>query len=181
MKHYLSFVIIWLIFSSCRSIVPLRGKYQEVPVKSKYSISFDRAWEGVIDFISDTGQEVQLIDKESGLVISDQYTVSGKHISMENSKGKIVNSDAWIVSQRHSDDNPKGNLRETHTASAKWTIRVKQVADETVIAVLMHVKNVYWGLPQKWTFVFDGASTGNYEKYMLDEIHSRVQPNAPLK
>lgn len=115
-----------------------------------------------------------MIDKESGLIISDQYTVFGKHISMENAKGKIINTDAWVVTARHSDDNPKGNLKETHTASVKWTIRIKQVADETVIAVLMHVKNVYWGLPQKWAFVFDGASTGNYEKYMLDEINARI-------
>ncbi|MGX5854043.1 hypothetical protein ACWKW6_10385 [Dyadobacter jiangsuensis] len=181
MNRLSSFVIVLLTFASCRTTVPLRGSYQETPVKTKYTMPFNPIWEAVIDFISDTGQEVQLIDKESGLVISDQYTVFGKHISMENAKGKIINTDAWVVSARHSDDNPKGNLKETHTASVKWTIRIKQVADETVIAVLMHVKNVYWGLPQKWTFVFDGVSTGNYEKYMLNEINARISKANAVK
>src|SRR5687768_11999606 len=94
-------LIMMASMSSCmRGIISLKGKYQETPVKSKYEIPFNEVWENVIDFISDTGQEVQMIDKESGIIISDAHLASGKLLSHEDRDGNLVNKKALVAVTR---------------------------------------------------------------------------------
>lgn len=174
-KIPLRLLALCLLFQSCiRQVVPLQGKYQETPVRSKFNTSFDVVWSGVIDFIADTGQEVEFIDKSSGILRSDANLSTGTEISHEDKKGVLVNPDAYIAVERYKDEFPRGNL-PNHYSTAKWTIRVKEIdRDNTEIGVLMHVRSVRLG----WLStvgLYRGKSTGNYEKTIIDDISTRVR------
>lgn len=160
--------------ASCRSLVPLQGKYQEAPVKESYNSKFDSVWDSVIDFISDTGQEVQLIDKGSGIIISDAHIANSGDMSHEDKRGRLINSNALVVIERYNDEFPRGEALGK-VASAKWTIRVKRESDAvTSVAALLHIKSVTYFNP-KLADKFAGKSTGNYERAMMSQIGHRVQ------
>jgi len=159
--------------SSCRTIVPLQGKYQELPVKSKFNYSTEKVWETVIDFISDTGQEVQVIDKSSGLVISALHVGSGPVLSNEDKKGAIVNPLALVATERYNDQYPQGDL-PTFDLFAKWTIRIKELPNKEVeVSTLLHVKDIQQ-IVAKDVLHYRGKSTGNFEKSILDNLSDRL-------
>jgi len=167
-------LILLISIQSCARIVPLEGKYQEVPVKSLFDASFEKTWEAVIDFISDTGQEVQLIDKASGLIISDMQGSSGMSLSNEDKKGVLINKNAVIAVDRLSSDYPKTNLT-AHIATSTWTIRIKELKNKSLeVSTLVHVKRVE-RIVGKYVFKYNGKSTGNFERYLLDEISANIK------
>jgi hypothetical protein len=173
MKKLLLSIIVCISLTSCAKILPLRGRYQEVPLKSKFAEPIDLVWEKVIDFISDTGQEVQLVDKSSGLIISSAKISSGPSLSNEDNKGVLINAESLIVVERFNHDYPLGQL-DIHEAVATWTIRVKTIKDgNTELSTLLHVKRVD-KVMGKFTQSFRGKSTGNYEKWLLDNLGERI-------
>lgn len=156
--------------SSCTGTrrIPLKGQYQNTPVKSKFDRPFEEIWEAVIDFVGDTGQDVQLIDKASGLIISEAKVASGPLLSNEDSKGTLINKDAYIAVEHYSSMFAKGSL--LHTASANWVIRVKPIDKEsTYVGVILHVKNITEG-----PINYHGESTGNFEKDIMDQISRKL-------
>lgn len=160
-----------LILEACTNRgVPLQNKYQDTPVKARFSTSFENVWESIIDFIASTGQDVQMIDKESGLILSDIQIAHGRDMTNEDNKGQLINPEALIAVSRYTNDFPKREL-PFYTASAKWTIRVKSLdSNQTVVHVLVHVREITSGMVK-----YSGASTGQHEKWILDEISQRLE------
>ncbi|REA63494.1 hypothetical protein DSL64_03335 [Dyadobacter luteus] len=119
MKKVLFTIISVSILQSCVTIgtVRIKGKYQEGPVRMEVAKPYGETWNKVIDFISDIGMNVKMVDKASGLVISDPTSFFG-HTSIEDKDGKILNPKAQIVTSRTNDPNVK-NLIRSATASYK--------------------------------------------------------------
>ena len=173
MTRLLPLLLVVLLTTSCARRIPLLGKYQETPVKTEFSQPFEKVWENIIDFIADTGQEVQLIDRSSGLIISDAYITSGPYLSNEDKKGVLINNRALVAVDRMSYNYPYGDL-PTHTAFAKWTIRAKELKNKNIeVSVLLHVKRVEQMLG-KDVQNHNGKSTGLHEKWLVEELGRRV-------
>lgn len=166
MKKLILLLVVVSCLQSCITIgtIGIKGKYQEGPVKMEVNNSYDETWNKVIDFISDIGLNVKMVDKSSGLVISDPTSFSGK-TSVEDKSGKILNSDAYIVTSRTNDPNVSNPIR---LASASYNLRVKETSSgKSVVSVLLYNITVTGTVD---TYPHKGKSTGNFEKWILDNL-----------
>lgn len=162
-KLYPLFIIIFILQSCAYRPVPLKGVYQNGAVKSKVDLSFDKTWEKVIDMIASTGVSVKLIDKASGLIIGESSSF-WQLVTIEDKKGKIIDPEFFIVRERM----PTESSPLPANATATWNLRVKSLATESsVISVKLHTIRI-----ERPTSALQlkGLSTGNFEKWMIDEI-----------
>jgi hypothetical protein len=167
MKKLILFLFLASCLQSCVTIgtIGIKGKYQEGPVKREFNHSYDETWNKVIDFISDIGLNVKMVDKGSGLVISDPTSFTGK-TSVEDKAGKILNSEAFIVTSRTNDPNVANPIR---SATASYNLRVKETGPgKSVVSVLLYNITVT-GIVD--TYTHKGKSTGNFEKWILDNLY----------
>lgn len=168
-NRFFLLIFAFVFLQSCTtSVVALRGKYQEGPVKSKIERPFESVWESVIDLIAETGVSVKMIDKASGLIIADVASFSGL-LSFEEPKGDLANSKAHIVIERLNSDFP--NSANKYDATAIWNMRVKPIADNTtVVSVNLHSIRV-----DKSPLPLRGKSTGTFEKWLIDGIFDGIE------
>jgi hypothetical protein len=168
-KLLLTLLLLSATLQSCTvKSIPLKGKYQEGSVKSKINSPFEDAWESVIDLIAETGISVKLIDKNSGLIIADAVSFRGL-ITTEDNKGKIIDPTAYVVRERTNNefDYKAGYL----DATAQWNLRVKKESDaSSIISVNLHSLKI-----EKTEVGLVGKSTGNFEKWIIDEIVGGVK------
>ena len=164
MKSLFTFLLITLILQSCAyKAVPLKGTYQNGVVKSKVDLSFERTWEKVIDMIASTGVSVKMIDKSSGLIIGESGSF-WQLVTIEDKRGKIMNPEFFIVRERM----PTESKPLPFNAIATWNLRVKSLDNaSSVISVKLHTIRIE--RPAS-ALQFKGLSTGNFEKWMIDEI-----------
>ena len=163
MKRLIYILICFLLQSCAYKPVPLKGTYQDGAVKSKIDLPFEKTWEKVIDMIASTGVSVKMIDKSSGLIIGESGSF-WQLVTIEDKKGKIVDPELFIVRERMPTE-----LRPLPVnATATWNLRVKPLDNaSSVISVKLHTIKI-----EKSTSAlqFKGLSTGNFEKWMIDEI-----------
>lgn len=135
MKKIILFVILIASLQSCVNILPLKGKYQEGAVKTKINEPFEKAWEKAIDMIANTGLTVKMIDKSSGLIISERSGFSYLEVTAEDKKGKVMDPRAYIVRERDKVDSKPLPF----SATAIWNLRIKEVDKGTsIISVILH-------------------------------------------
>lgn len=159
--------VIVLSLQGCVTIgtVRIKGKYQEGPIRMEVAKSYDETWNKVIDFISDIGLNVKMVDKSSGLVISDPTSFFGQ-TSIEDKDGKMINPKAYIVTSRTNDPNVKNPIKNT---TASYNLRVKEITPgKSVVSVLLYNINVQ-GYSD--VFIHEGRSTGNFERWVLDNLY----------
>jgi len=165
MKHLFSLLFISsLSFQSCVTHVPIKGKYQEGSVKSELDRNFESVWESMIDVIAKYGLSVKLIDKSSGLILSDRTSFYGNH-TYEVKGPKPKDPEAYILTSRTSDDINPAPYRNV---TALYNIRIKPVqGNKSQISVNMHSVQV-----ESVTFNFRGLSLHNFEKWVIDLVAS---------
>jgi hypothetical protein len=56
--------------------------------------SFEKVWDNLIDLFAQKGLSIRIIDKSSGLIISQKSLLSA---SMEDKNGQVIDRDAYIV------------------------------------------------------------------------------------
>lgn len=170
MKNLLLLCFLAFLTQSCvttSNFIPLKGKYQETPVRSKLSHSFDEVWEAAIDLLADTGQGVKMIDKSSGFIIGQVSSFFGT-LTLEDVKGNLVNPNASIVVEKPRNSFVKDMFG--YDSNAQWNIRIKPLTDSTTeVSVKVHsIDAKYVGSS------ISGESTGNFEKFIIDEINDRA-------
>lgn len=166
MKKILLFAMIAHFNLGCVTlgVVGIKGKYQEGPVRMIVESSYEDTWNMVIDFISDIGLNVKMVDKSSGLVISDPTSFSGLS-SIEDRNGQILNKDAHIVTSRTNDPNVKNPIK---SVDASYNLRVKEIGqNKSSVSILLYNIRVQG---DNALFNHKGKSTGNFEKWVLDNL-----------
>ena len=108
-------------------------------------------------------------DKSSGLITSGRSLIS---YTKENSKGELINKDAWVVIYKIIDPGSRKSI-SYYNVTAEWNVRIKEVDNRTVInvnlvnpsyaAILGGVSNRMF---EKGTF----QSTGVFEKLIYDKV-----------
>lgn len=143
-------VLIALTMTSCFATRQIKGTYPQNLHSVVSTLSVDEVWSKVIDFFATSGVPINVIDKSSGLIVSQKMTFP---TTGENRDGTLVKESAYIVSPSQIIN---GIPQPVKQVAAVWNIRVKDVAGKTSISINLHIDDV------------SSVSTGVFEKQLLD-------------
>lgn len=150
--------------------IPIKGKYLDKPYEVISDKSKEQVWDKIIDFFAQKGLSIRIIDKSSGLIISDKTALTW---TFEDSKGNLINPDAWIVIEKSIDPGPN-KLIKPASVSGDWNIRIKELPDNktsiNVNLVNIKAKSGYQGKYAANEYDIKALSTGNFEKLITDQI-----------
>ena len=187
MKKIAYLVVATIFLNSCATtkIIPLKGVYAEMPIEIKSNLSFDAVWDKLIDLFAQKGLAIKIIDRSSGLIISDRSLLK---TTTEDSKGKIDDPTAWIVVPKQK--NPSTGREEPISGTSSgvyakkmipndvigdWNVRIKKL-DDGKTSINVNIVNVRYediapGSGYKKEFNLYGyKSTGVFENLITNTI-----------
>lgn len=160
---------------SCSPVVtPLTGSYMEKPYEIKVDKDFEQVWSNVIDLFARKGLSIQVIDKASGLIVSEQTSLLQSY-TFEDSNGKLIDNNAWIIVQKIT---LSRQVLLPIRFLGSWNIRLKKIDDnKTIINVNLNINsaqgqwyNTMTGKPSGIFYTMSAKSTGNFEKMISNMI-----------
>jgi len=156
----------FLIISGCGpKFYPITGNYYggNNPYQIETKKSKEDVWNKIIELFATRGLSIKLLDKSSGLIISEKLPFSGNDCTVENENGALVNPNAFIVCDKvvwQTID------YEPQEAVGEWNIRVVGREGKTLINVnLINIDVTYKGKLHG-----AGRSTGKFEGLISDFI-----------
>ncbi len=167
------FIIAFLfLFTSCIATkkVSLKGQYLSTPYEVISENSKDVVWDKLIDVFAQKGLAIKVIDKSSGLIVSEE---SALQWSFEDAKGRLINKKAWVVLPQTID---KATYKpfKPYQVLGGWNVRIKETPEKKAIinVNLVNIKEVYSSSsPLSGTVASTGAvSTGKFEEIIADLI-----------
>jgi hypothetical protein len=188
MKHLLFFGVVFLsACSPAKNIVSLKGNYPVTPMIFSSEKSFSKVWDNLIDIFAQQGLSIKIIDRSSGLIISDRSPLL---CTIESSDGKLSDGAAEIVvpyyisnAKRVPVTNPlpgayatqKQLLEAAAIVTGEWNVRVK--SDSTGGSIInVNITNVSYGYYSTVTKSNSNLplttykSTGKFEKMIANVI-----------
>jgi hypothetical protein len=173
MKKILTFITVAAMLQSCGqgSMIPLKSDYSKIQNTFYSDKSKDVVWNNIVELFSKNGIGIQLIDKSSGLIISNKTDYS-KTATTENASGKLLNEKAYVVVESY--DAPM-RIVPAENISATWNIRLFEKDNKTGINInLTNIEATTTFPPSQYTrglvLKYDAKSTGNFEKLIADSI-----------
>ena len=158
------------IFSSCAvKVYPLKGKYQDGPFVQVSQNPIDSVWDRLIDLFATKGLPIKIIDKSSGLIISDKTALLATN---EDKNSKLENPDAWVVLEKVYNPGTRTFLKPGYVVG-EWNVRIKSNTNggTTINVNLVNLKDVYTDLKgftnERET---KAISTGVFEKIIFEYI-----------
>lgn len=164
---------ICFLFSCAYKSVPLKGNYDEKPFELIVEKNKDVIWDNLIDFFATKGLSIKLIDRTSGLILSDRSLLTWTY---EDAKGKLENPAAWVVLPKIVDP---GTMKPVSFAQVygDWNVRIKEIdKDKTKINVnlvnISYTSTIYafMSTVPTSTVYHDGKSTKVFEKLISEQI-----------
>ena len=165
-----------IILSSCAStkVVPLKGVYPEPPIITKSDRSFDKVWEKTVDYFAENGIPIKIIDKSSGLIISDKTKLSW---TFEKKDGFVFNPKSFVVLHQII-DKMHGKPYSPTTVTGEWNIRIKAIGNETSINVNLYNIEATYGQYYYSSYSHsvispvkvEGKTTGIFEKSFEEAV-----------
>lgn len=175
MKKIYFFTIAILLFCSCSyKTIPLKNNYSNGNFE-EYSIkSVDEVWSNIIEFFAKGGISIKIIDKSSGLIVSDKTEMTWTY---ENKKGELVNPEAWLVIAKLIDPANQKPVKP-ESINGEWNIRIKQSGEKTLININLvnptySTYRVSGGVRSLVAYNFKKGlfqSTGEFEKWIYETI-----------
>ncbi len=172
-KKFFAFVIAVTLTSCFGGMIPLKGKYQDAPFQATSTNNKEVVWGKVIDMFAQKGLSIKIIDKSSGLIVSERSKLLWTY---EDKNGQLENSDAHIVIEK-----PKKqgvgviNPQEPLAVTGEWNIRVKD-SDNGGTLINVNLVNIKQTIPGANRYSgnqevsVSGTSTGNFEKIIYDTV-----------
>lgn len=158
-----------LILSCTFKTVPLKGNYSDGNFEGYSEKSKEVVWDNIIDFFAKNGLSIHVIDKSSGLITSGKSLVP---YTKENSKGELINKDAWVVIHKIIDPGSRKSIAY-YNVTAEWNVRIKEMDSRTVINV--NLVNPSYAITDQGASnrMFNKGSfqsTGVFEKLIYDKV-----------
>jgi hypothetical protein len=171
LRLLLSTTIISLFFTSCANkITPLKGMYLDKPYEIVSEKTKDQVWDKLIDFFAQKGLSIRIIDRSSGLIISDKSALT---YSLEDSKGNLIDPTAWIAIEKVYNVGANKIITPS-SVSGDWNVRIKELPNnKTSINVnLVNIKAKQVSVSKYGVAEFEikAKSTGNFEKLIAEQI-----------
>lgn len=171
MKQILLGLFLIYTFSGCMSTkaVPLKGTYTNGNFEAITPTSKEKVWDNIIDFFSKKGLPIKIIDKSSGLIVSDE---TGLTWSYEDKNGKLIDPTAWVAIKKILISGTNTPIKPT-LVTGEWNIRIKGAPNnQTSVAVnLVNPKYMNMNVSTLTYFSSGGVkSTGVFEKMIYEQI-----------
>jgi hypothetical protein len=176
------------LWSCTTKIIPIKGEYPSTPIVYSSTQPFDSAWDKVIDLFAQKGLTIKLIDRSSGLIVSEKTVLI---TSMEDDKGKAISSLAEIVVPKYKDGSTNGRyVPISGTTSGpyaavmvprpifgEWNVRLKKLSTGGT-SINININNLFYldeyivgghvmNNPVPIQFY---KSTGIFEQFIYDQI-----------
>ena len=172
--HAFLFALAVSLVACSPKIYPLKGSYPQTPIVRFSDNSFDKVWEKTIDFFAENGIPIRIIDKSSGLIISDKANLTW---SFEDKNGKLVNPMAFVAIPSVMDQD-KFKPYRPESVTGEWNVRIKAVEGKASINVNLYNITATFGRSYYSTFThsivepvkLDGRTTGVFEKKISDAV-----------
>lgn len=162
MKNWLVLFVVVALLVGCSPQKPqLTGQYGKI-VTIESSKSFEQIWTQTIDYFAVKGIGIQTIDKSSGLIVSNKYSLIDTWTY--ESKGKPTNPNAWVVLK-------KTKWLRPQSIEGNFNIRIKEIGGVTQINVnLVNLTAISTKESDaKWRLM-NVASTGVFENEIANTL-----------
>jgi len=170
-SSFLTLISLLLLFPSCTlKFSNLKGTYLDKPYEIQTDKDYEATWSNIIDLFAQNGLSIKLLDKSSGLIISEKTSFI-KHYTYENKKGQLIHADAWIVLAKPKTSNPMSPTDITGI----WNIRIKKSGTGTLININLTNIDAYAKIrPTAYIasseIKYPARSTGIFEQQIADLI-----------
>ena len=172
------FITVSTVLYSCAfKTIPIKGQYPEGPYLDTTTLGKEEVWDKIIDFYAQKGLSIKIIDRSSGLIISDRTVLT---TTFENSKGQPIKPTAWIVLPKTINPNDRKPFAPG-LITGEWNIRIKELPDKRT-SINVNLVNINGteeivakvGSSYKTTKqiipLASYKSTGNFEKMITEFI-----------
>ncbi len=160
-----SLFLISIFLIGCSAPSGLIGDYQDKPVVHMTSASYDKVWDKVIDHFAIEGIPIQVIEKNSGLIVSQVMDFTNSY-TIESNKVE-PNFDAFVIV---NEVKQLGAVLRPLEITGTWNVRVKDLGNKTSINVNINnlrasgEKGNVLDARSTIPFTFEVKSTGFFEK-----------------
>ena len=169
-------ITVAMLLTSCMTVKPvaLKGNYSDKPFEVVSDKQFDQVWSNIIDLFATKGLSIKLIDKSSGLIISEKTSFISDY-TFENSTGGLENPNASIVIEKKIVTGYNQSLKP-EKITGEWNIRIKE-NNTGKIGVNVNLTNIdatsfiagsQYSPAQNLMFI--GKSTGKFEELITGLI-----------
>lgn len=157
-----------LLLSSCTpGFIGLKGLYPQTPIINYTEKSKDRVWDNIIDLFAQKGIPIKIIDKSSGLIVSDKAKLSW---SYEDKKGKLYEPKAFAAIRQFKYPNVNKPVNPDRV-TGEWNIRIKEIDGKTSINVnLYNIEGTYPLGNSNTIRDAGGKTTGVFEQLIYDAV-----------
>lgn len=164
------FIILSLFLWGCA--IDLTPSYTSTASKVQtIERNYDAVWSKLVDFLANEGIAVKILDKESGLMVSEVYSFKNTYTRV-GKDGKLENTQAYVVIGDLKGG--FGNRLEPHRIDGNFNVRVKRVGDEqTEITVnLVNLVSTYQNPPNVGGGIINIGikTTGSFEEKILNYL-----------
>lgn len=168
-KIYLTIVALFAttMFIGCTpQLAPLKGNYMDKPYEITSDKSVDTVWSNVIDLFATKGLSIKVIDKSSGLIVSEKSSLASNY-TFEDDNGKLRDANAWVVLSKIS---YAGGQMSPDKITGEWNVRIKaaQNGKTTINVNLTNIEATRYIAPSQYSatqnLTFQGKSTGKFEE-----------------
>lgn len=175
-----------LIFFSCApaKIIPLKGNYPQTPIEYSSQKQFDEVWDNLVDLFAQKGLSIKIIDRSSGLIISEKSTLPA---TIEDKDGLPTDKTAFVVIPKFKNaatnryepvsGTKSGAYAKTVVVNpvyGEWNARIKKSTSGSIINV--NITNVYYDVYNFSTKSYSQVAlnthrtTGVFEKIIYELI-----------
>ncbi len=167
MKKISGVFIVFLLATSCMKLLPLRGNYPEPPFALKTNQSYDSIWGKIVDVFADRGIPIKIIDKSSGIIVSEKIKLS---TTIEDKNGELKDKNAFIV-PHYYDPGSRKNITSypLDAYTGEFNVRAKTTENGSIVTI--NIVDVtaqkYMSAQMKNGSVLNFKSTGNLNNLFL--------------
>lgn len=120
---YLCIAFMFLLISCAPKIIPLTRDVTGGPYIAHSNSNKDVVWDKIIDLFAQKGLPIKIIDRSSGLIISDRSLFP---ITIEKKDGSLKDSTAYFVIPKMKNQGSGKYEPAFNDVSGEWNIRIKE-------------------------------------------------------
>lgn len=165
MRKLLLLPILPILLFSCVTSTKLTSNTEAY--KATTAKPFDEVWANIIDIFSARGYSIKTIDKTSGLIVTDDYSLSKSYTYEKN--GVPIDPQAYVVVSKYSNVNFSFKNIEPDNVLGNFNVRVRKNGDNVDVFInLVNLRAVSIG--RYGTHQYEVKTTGIFEKQLGKEI-----------
>lgn len=169
MKYIIIPVLCLILFSCTTRLIPLRGKYPQPPFEITTTQQYEQMWNKVVDVFTERNIPIKIIDKSSGLIVSDKISMG---TTVENRNGVPVSDKAFIVVPGYYDPATRKNISAFPLDNYSGSISVRVKTKENNVTVSVSISGVtaqsYMSGKMQNGDITNFKSTGKFEQSFFD-------------